>query len=260
MPGPGRIIQRQPRYGPETVAGLFCSSTAITYRADDAGMDTPPAWFPDPQDPSQWRWWDGSQWSEHRAPRQASTSSGATGMAVSTETATTVEVVSVETAPEPAATVARGFASRRVQRRQAQKVPTVADVVAELQHEPPRSPLDEQVEVAGETFHAKGIKRVFAEAGVPILQQGSTIDGLECILVPEPWNPHDRNAVAVAIGQHQVGYLPADLAIDYCEPLMELAKAHRLATGEARIWALDDGGVIRARVTILIPEVEAFDD
>lgn len=26
-------------------------------------------WYPDPQDPAQWRWWDGRQWTDQRAPR-----------------------------------------------------------------------------------------------------------------------------------------------------------------------------------------------
>lgn len=27
------------------------------------------SWYPDPEDPSQWRWWDGRQWTDQRAPR-----------------------------------------------------------------------------------------------------------------------------------------------------------------------------------------------
>ena len=131
-------------------------------------------------------------------------------------------------------------------------------MVAQFQLEAPRHPLDEQVEVAGETFHVKGIKRVYAEMGMPITSAGATIDEVQCVLVPEPWNPHDSNAVAVAIGAHQVGYIPADMADDYSEPLLELAKQSRLATGQARVWALDDSGVIRARVTILVPEPDAL--
>lgn len=84
------------------------------------------------------------------------------------------------------------------------------------------------------------------------------MDSVECILVPEPWNPHDQNAVAVAVGKHQVGHLPAELAIDYSAALLVLATNGYLATGEARIWAKSDSGVVRARVTVLIPEAVAF--
>gem|GEM_PF-940345 len=31
----------------------------------------PPDWYPDPDDPSQYRYWDGSVWTEHRAPRRS---------------------------------------------------------------------------------------------------------------------------------------------------------------------------------------------
>ncbi|AYE96966.1 hypothetical protein C0J29_21400 [Mycobacterium paragordonae] len=37
------------------------------------------------------------------------------------------------------------------------------------------------------------------------------------------------------------------------------ASGPRLATGEARIWAKSDDGMMRARVTILIPEASEFD-
>ena len=57
---------------------------------------------------------------------------------------------------------------------------------------------------------------------------------------------------------HQVGHLPADLAVSYAAPLAGLAAAGALATGEARLWAKSDGGVVRARVTILIPEASMF--
>jgi len=31
---------------------------------------TPPNWYPDPDDESQYRYWDGEKWTEHHAPRQ----------------------------------------------------------------------------------------------------------------------------------------------------------------------------------------------
>lgn len=30
----------------------------------------PPAWYPDPQNPTLVRWWDGARWTEHTNPRQ----------------------------------------------------------------------------------------------------------------------------------------------------------------------------------------------
>ena len=34
-----------------------------------AAMPQQGSWYPDPEDPSQWRWWDGRQWTDERAPR-----------------------------------------------------------------------------------------------------------------------------------------------------------------------------------------------
>ena len=136
--------------------------------------------------------------------------------------------------------------------------PTVQEAVRQLTLEPPRHPLDEQVEVMGETYHVKGLKQVYRERGLPITERGCTIDDATCILVPEPWNPHDANAVAVLVGEHHVGYLPGDLAATYASGLGQLARRGSLATGEARIRAKTDKGVVRGRVTILIPEAQAF--
>ncbi|WP_370617190.1 hypothetical protein [Mumia sp. Pv 4-285] len=134
-------------------------------------------------------------------------------------------------------------------------MPSIAQMLAELELESLREPLDEQVEVAGETHHIAGIKKVFRGRGLPIPGAGIEINDAMCVLIPEPWNPHDRHAVAVAIDGHQVGHLPATLAPDYAEPLAVVARGGYLVTGTARIWAKDDGsGVVRARVTILIPE------
>jgi hypothetical protein len=133
--------------------------------------------------------------------------------------------------------------------------PSVAQMLAELSMEPLRSSLDEQVEVVGETYNIAGIKKVFRGRGLPIPSAGMQINDAQCVLVPEPWNPHDANAVVVTIDGQQVGHLPRELAEDYAEPLAALAGTGYLVTGVGRIWAKDDGsGMVRARVTILIPE------
>ena len=39
--------------------------------------DVPAAWYDDPDDPSRYRYWDGSSWTEHRAPKFESSASSA---------------------------------------------------------------------------------------------------------------------------------------------------------------------------------------
>lgn len=138
------------------------------------------------------------------------------------------------------------------------KHPSLAEIVAAATLEPPRYPLEEQIEVAGETYHIKGIKRVFSEAGAIITARGCTLEELQCVFVPEPWNQYDPNAVAIMVGLHHVGYVPADLAEDYSGPLRELASTGTLVTGEARIWAKVEGSMVRARVTVLAPDIDTF--
>lgn len=196
-------------------------------------------WYPDPADASRWRYWDGAAWTEHYAPRDQAVIPPSSAVAIGP----TPDMLPTQQNPE---------------RSSASGVPSLAEVVARMRLEVPRHPLDEQVELAGETHHIKGIRKLFREHKMPIHDGGSTLEDLQCMLVPEPWNPYDPNAVAVMIGSHQVGHLPAELARDYARPLARLASSGLLATGVARVWAKTDAGVARARVTVLIPEAQQF--
>lgn len=208
-------------------------------------MNPQAAWYPDPNDPAQWRYWDGSAWTDHYAPRVPPPPPPVT-------TPSTVVQVTVE----PAAVVSL-FAQTAVA-FQPDALPSLGDIVQQLSHEPLRHPLDEQVELAGETFAVGGIKKVFREHKVPITSEGTTIEEASCVLVPERWNPHDPHAVAVLVGLHQVGYIPAALAKNYSPPLLRLASSGALVTGVARIWAKDESGMLRARVTALLPEASTL--
>ncbi len=204
----------------------------------------PPMWCPDPAGTDQLRWWDGSKWTDHYAQIPAPAPSGSTTPAVS---------ASHDLSPITA------YGALPVKKARGPASSPLADIVAAAKLEEPRYPLDEQIEVVGETYRAKDIRRVFKEAGMPITDRGVTLNMISCILVPEPWNEHDPNAVAVMVGQHHVGYLAAELAVTYTDGLQRIARLGSLATGEARIWAKSDDGMIRARVTILIPEASQFD-
>lgn len=214
-------------------------------------MSLPPAgWFPNPDPGGEgMRYWDGVRWTEHyhqeaRAEAANKTLAG---------TATSVGAM------------LGSFAKRKLAESRVPssvplgRAPTVAEVLDQTRLEAPRHPLDEQVEVVAEQYHTKGIKGVFADHSLPITLKGCTLNDLEIILVPMPWNEHDSNAVATVIGSHQVGFLPAPLAARYAYPLGLLAHRGLLATGIARLWAKDEGrGMVRARCTALIPEAKAF--
>ncbi|BBY12132.1 hypothetical protein MMARJ_28720 [Mycobacterium marseillense] len=206
----------------------------------------PPMWCPDPAGTNRLRWWDGSKWTDHYARVPAPEPA--------------VAAVSALPATRKPSLVT-GYTRRAMPpiRANGRKSSPLADVVTAATLEEPRYPLEEQVEVVGETYRAKDIRRVFQEAGMPITESGVTLKSVRCILVPEPWNEHDPNAVAVMVGQNHVGYLAADLAASYTDGLLRIARLGSLATGEARIWAKSDDGIIRARVTILIPEASQFD-
>lgn len=143
-------------------------------------------------------------------------------------------------------------------RRNGDKVPQLLDALAVCNVEPLRPDLDEQVEVAGEQFHAKAIRKLFHGRGLPVTTAGTTLEEATCVLVPMPWNPHDSNAVAVLIDEHHVGYLPADLAEDYSQPLGAMAQRRLLVSGLARVWVKMEGPTLRARVTLVIPESEVL--
>lgn len=211
----------------------------------------PPMWWPDPAGTNRLRWWDGSKWTDHytQIPAPNAPVSAMPTLSV-THNPPRITDCTLRTAAKSTTPRARA---------NGQNSSPLTDIVAAATLEEPRYPLEEQIEVVGETYHIKGIRRVFEDAGMSITECGVTLNSLRCILAPEPWNEHDPNAIAVMIGLNQVGYLAADLATSYSNGLQRIARRGYLATGEARIWAKSDDGIIRARVTILIPEASQFD-
>lgn len=144
------------------------------------------------------------------------------------------------------------------QRTTGDKPPTVAQAIGAFQVEELRHPLNEQVELHGETYHIEEITRALKAHKVPITAKESTLKEVPCVLVPEHWNEDDANAVAVRVGVHYVGYIPADMAAQYSPALLRLAESGTLVSGLATIRAKSDDGVVRARVTVQLPEATAF--
>jgi hypothetical protein len=208
---------------------------------------TPAAgWFVDPQDATQFRYWDGTAWTEHRSPRgptatdqlnQAGTdladglSKGFTAMG---------NWVNQNTAPQAG-------------------VPTFVSVAASCRDEPARQPLSVNAHLVLAPTDLAGVASVFAQAQTVVTAEGVTLDNEHCRLVPNPWNPAVPNGVAVFVGTTMVGRLPADLEATYCGPLALLTSKGLLATAVADLFAQGGpGAVTAARVTVDLPEVSAL--
>lgn len=209
---------------------------------------SPPAgWFVDPADPKRWRWWDGRGWTDNYAPIEPTgtepalrstappSQSSQTSGGIEAGDAYAARVPDVEDDEDPSDTLRRvqaGMSSARLS-----------------------VPLDEQIEIVGEQFYPKEFRKLFRESGMPITAAGCTLDSEVCFLVPEPWNAHDPNAVAVMVRTFHVGHLPAELATRYHGRLIPYARRRELVTGTARVWSkLESGSMVRARVTVVVPE------
>ena len=92
-----------------------------------------------------------------------------------------------------------------------------------------------RVDVVGESNYLPDIRRVIGKAHRP--------EGAEhcfpALLVHEPVNPHDRQAVAVKIAGAKVGYLARSDAARYSGVLQRLAAQGFVGQVQARMWARD---------------------
>jgi hypothetical protein len=86
------------------------------------------------------------------------------------------------------------------------------------------------VNVAGESHYQDALREIVGPGA-----EGEVAVDTEALLVPEPSNPHDSNAVMVQIDGKLVGYLPREEAVAYGPALKELGGRGRTGACEARI-------------------------
>jgi hypothetical protein len=101
-----------------------------------------------------------------------------------------------------------------------------------------------EVQVVGETYHADAIRKAEQSTGrEPIAK-----------LIPQPDNPHDRNAVAVYVNDFHVGYLSRQIVPEVQRALIAFAAANsgRHVSCPARILWHDVGGQVVAEVVLLL--------
>ncbi len=84
--------------------------------------------------------------------------------------------------------------------------------------------------VAGESHYQEALHEIVGPGA-----EGEVALDTEALLVPEPSNPHDPNAVMVQIDGRLVGYLPRHEAVAYGATLRKLSERGRTGACEARI-------------------------
>ncbi|GAW51490.1 MULTISPECIES: HIRAN domain-containing protein [unclassified Nocardioides] len=129
-------------------------------------------------------------------------------------------------------------------------------------------------DIVGESFHEDAFKAIAAEYGQRSLPDyGYEIPEAVAVIVPDPENAFDPNAVAVWVeGKHLVGHLPRDVAAAYAPKLEALDRGTYLQV-PARVWIGRDDwdrdtgarkkNGVRGSVSVRLPDpngVTAFND
>lgn len=89
------------------------------------------------------------------------------------------------------------------------------------------------VEVKGTQHYLQVVKDLFVH-GVP--EDGETVD-VKAVLVPEPSNPKDPDAVRVEVDGRAVGYLSKEDARIYRAPIVRIVERNELPRVRGNIWA-----------------------
>lgn len=111
-----------------------------------------------------------------------------------------------------------------------------------------------QQEVIGESHHAKELITIAKNHG----GRGTGEVFTEALLIPEPNNPADRNAIKVMVEGQHVGYIPREDAGAYSAILTPLALEKRqLLEVPTRVWwGADDRGNFMASVRLDLPPAD----
>ena len=104
--------------------------------------------------------------------------------------------------------------------------------------------------VAGESHYQDALRKMIGPT------KGDVAVDTEALLIPEPSNPHDPNAVMVQIDGQLVGYLPRDEAVAYGPTLKQLGERGRTGLCEARIAGRAESGTSNLGVFLRLPDLD----
>lgn len=91
-------------------------------------------------------------------------------------------------------------------------------------------PIGQQVELDSAYYYRQAFGRLYGHHDEPLTEQ------IDVALVPEPDNPHDRNAIRVLIDGTHVGHLPREYAALWAAYLAQREAHRERAHARAELW------------------------
>lgn len=173
----------------------------------------PAAWHPDPSGRNQYRYWDGASWTDW----------------VANDGVQATDSLSPTVAPAVAQAGSRGAETRRTNEEPEREKATRNGYLLLGADGYPNT------EVAGEFARTDSIHKAIGRK--PKKDEEIERNDLIAALVPEPTNPHDKNAVMVQINGQHVGYLEKEVAVLYVSAIRDVWNSGHVAATGARIWA-----------------------
>lgn len=178
-----------------------------------ASPPVPAAWHPDPSGRNQYRYWDGVAWTDW----------------VANDGVQATDPLHMPAAPSVAQT--RSTAAERLTSNnepEREKATRTGYFLLGADGYP-------NTEVAGEFARMDSIHKAIGRK--PKKDEEIERTDLIAALVPEPTNPHDRNAVMVQINGQHVGYLEKEVAALYVSAIRDVWESGHVAATGARVWA-----------------------
>lgn len=231
---------------------------------------SPANWYPDPDDGTHLRYWDGAKWTEHQAP-----------VAAPVKPKRKLRNKDWWFGKTPGQLERRRLAQARTGDTVSQVGPNAPkDRTSKVPPKPARQtagPSGTPVEawaiagvssenIVGESNYKTSFQALLKEYGRTADQSwGVDLPDARAVLVTEPDNKFDPDAVAVWIdGRHLVGYLPRGMSARYAPKLAALERDGHHLRVPARVWiATEDGDDRVGSVSVRVPTpdgISAFND
>ena len=195
--------------------------------------ENPPAdWYIDPQDTTQFRYWNGTAWTEHRSPRiltpsEPNDASPSSYPAPTAPFTSTSEPTAEPATAEPTESVPTELAKETVEQKIVAS--STSSFWLSVGHNWP------SLEVVGEAYRDDEVIAVIGRR--PNVDEEIELRE-HATLIPEPDNPYDKNAVSVRMKGHLVGYLSKDEAKRYKPVVDRIVASGHIPVADASIWAV----------------------